>query len=269
MRVTYKLALPLVTLALAAAGAWWTTPPALAQSAGPTTTRVGWIDTNRVMARSAAGVSAREALEREKAAMQKQVDGIQAELAKLKDDLEKKGQLLSPEVRKEKQETLERKVRDLRRLADDFEKDLAKKDRELMVKFARDLSGVVQKVGKERGLLPDRGRARAGVIYGAPESDLTEEVIKEPSTTTPRSRPEALRWQPGPTRSGRWRQRWAPGSRAIPRGACAPSPRSRPPDPRRSRSCSDRVTHGSPRKAGPAPSSLPRGWPSFPGRCCE
>ena len=178
MRVMYKLALPLVTLALAAAGAWWTPPPALAQSAGPTTTRVGWIDTNRVMARSAAGVSAREALEREKAAMQKQVDGIQAELAKLKDDLEKKGQLLSPEVRKEKQETMERKVRDLRRLADDFEKDLAKKDRELMVKFARDLSGVVQKVGKERGysLIVD---ARAGVIYGSPESDLTEEVIKE------------------------------------------------------------------------------------------
>lgn len=178
MRVMYKVALPVVMLALAAAGSWWTVVPAGAQSAAPTTTRVGWIDTNRVMARSVAGVSAREALEREKAAMQKQVDGLQAELAKLKDDLEKKGQLLSPEVRKEKQDTMERKVRDLRRLADDFEKDLAKKDRELMVRFARDLSGVVQKVGKERGysLIVD---ARAGVIYGSPESDLTEDVIKE------------------------------------------------------------------------------------------
>jgi len=106
------------------------------------------------------------------------VDTLQSELAKLKDELEKKGQLLSPEVRKEKQDTMERKVRDLRRLADDFEKDLAKKDRELMVKFARDLQGVVQKVGKERGytLIVD---ARAGLIYGAPEADLTEDVIKE------------------------------------------------------------------------------------------
>ncbi len=176
MRVMHKLAISVATLALAAAAAG--VPSAAAQSAAPTTTRVGWVDTNRVMARSAAGVSAREALERDKAAMQKQVDGLQAELAKLKDDLEKKGQLLSPEVRKEKQDTMERKVRDLRRLADDFEKDLAKKDRELMVKFARDLSGVVQKVGKERGysLIVD---ARAGVIYGSPENDLTEEVIKE------------------------------------------------------------------------------------------
>jgi outer membrane protein len=181
MRVMLKTALPIAVLAAGwALGAWWTPLPARAQPATPATTnsRVGYIDTQRVMAKSAAGVTAREALERDKAAMQKQVDTLQSELAKLKDDLEKKGQLLSPDVRKEKQETMERKVRDLRRLADDFEKDLAKKDRELMVKFARDLQGVVQKVGKERGytLIVD---ARAGLIYGAPEADLTEEIIKE------------------------------------------------------------------------------------------
>jgi outer membrane protein len=181
MRVMVKAVFPVVMLAAVwAVGAWWTPPPAGAQAAAPaaTNSRVGFIDTQRVMARSAAGVTAREALERDKAAMQKQVDTLQSELAKLKDDLEKKGQLLSAEVRKEKQDTMERKVRDLRRLADDFEKDLAKKDRELMVKFARDLQGVVQKVGKERGytLIVD---ARAGVIYGAPEADLTEEIIKE------------------------------------------------------------------------------------------
>jgi outer membrane protein len=181
MRVMVKAVLPVVMLAAVwVVGAWWTPPPAGAQAAAPaaTNSRVGFIDTQRVMARSAAGVTAREALERDKAAMQKQVDTLQSELAKLKDDLEKKGQLLSAEVRKEKQDTMERKVRDLRRLADDFEKDLAKKDRELMVKFARDLQGVVQKVGKERGytLIVD---ARAGVIYGAPEADLTEEIIKE------------------------------------------------------------------------------------------
>lgn len=181
MRGMVKTVLPLMLLGAAwVVGAGWT-PRADAQAPAPAATgagRVAFIDTQRVMARSAAGVSAREALERDKAAMQKQVDGLQAELAKLKDELEKKGQLLSPEVRKEKQDTMERKVRDLRRLADDFEKDLAKKDRELMVKFARDLQGVVQKIGKEKGyaLIVD---ARAGVMYGAPEVDLTEEVIKE------------------------------------------------------------------------------------------
>lgn len=182
MRVMVKAVLPLMLLgaAIAVPAGWM--PRAAAQTPAPATTaagsRVAYIDTQRVMARSVAGVAARESLERDKAAMQKQVDGLQAELAKLKDELEKKGQLLSPEVRKEKQDTMERKVRDLRRLADDFEKDLAKKDRELMAKFARDLQGVVQKIGKERGYLMIVD-ARAGLMYGAPEADLTDEVIKE------------------------------------------------------------------------------------------
>lgn len=146
--------------------------------APPAGQRIGYIDLARVLARSSAGVAAREQLEREKAAMQKKLDGEQAELTKLKEDLDKKGQLLSAEVRKEKQETLERRVRDLRRLVDDFEKDYQKKDRELMGKFLRELSGVVQKVGKDKGFTLIVDARGAGVIYGAPEADLTEEIIR-------------------------------------------------------------------------------------------
>jgi Skp family chaperone for outer membrane proteins len=45
--------------------------PVAAQAPGATATRVGFVDVQRVLARSAAGVSAREQLEREKAVMQK------------------------------------------------------------------------------------------------------------------------------------------------------------------------------------------------------
>ena len=91
MRVMLKVVLPVAVLAVTAAwgvGVRWTPPPADAQSPPPAAaaTRVGFIDTQRVMAKSAAGVSAREALERDKAAMQKQVDTLQSELAKLKDE---------------------------------------------------------------------------------------------------------------------------------------------------------------------------------------
>ena len=185
MRMVLKGLLPVLALAVAwSLGAWWSPLPAGAQAQAPApaptvgATRIAFIDSQRVVARSAAGVAARDALEREKAAMQKKLDGEQAELTKLKDDLEKKGQLLSAEVRKEKTETLERRVRDLRRLVDDFEKDYQKKDRELMGKFLRELSGVVQKVGKDKGFTLIVDARGAGVIYGAPEADLTEEIIR-------------------------------------------------------------------------------------------
>jgi outer membrane protein len=112
------------------------------------------------------------------AAMQKKIDGEQQELQKLKDELEKKGSLLSPEARREKQDALERKLRDARRMVDDMEKELQKKDRELQQRFLRDIVGIVQKVGKERGYSMIVSLRQGGVIYGAPESDLTDEITR-------------------------------------------------------------------------------------------
>jgi outer membrane protein len=165
-----------VAAALAAALAWWLAPQAAGQAPPPS--RVAFVDARQVLARSVAGVSARERLEKEKATMQKQVDGIQAEIARLREDLEKKGQLLSAEARKEKQETLERKIRDLRRLVDDLQKELQKKERETIVRIEQDIGSIVERVGKEKGYALIVERRSAGVMYGAAEADLTGEVIR-------------------------------------------------------------------------------------------
>ena len=114
------IALIAVGGAVAACGAGRRRPRRTRRRA-PAPVRVGFIDVQRVLARSAAGVAAREQLEKEKAAMQRQVDAQRGELEKLRDELEKKGQLLSADARREKQEQLERKVRDARRLVDDFQ----------------------------------------------------------------------------------------------------------------------------------------------------
>jgi outer membrane protein len=158
------------------AGAWWAVPESAAQ--GAQAARIAFVDVQRVLARSVTGVALREQLEREKAAMQKQVDGHRGEMEKLREELEKKGQLLSADARREKQETLERKVRDVRRLVDDLQKELQKKEQELLAKVLNDVSGVVQKVGKEKGFFMIVERRNAGVIYAAAEADVTDEVIR-------------------------------------------------------------------------------------------
>ncbi|MBI3105436.1 MAG: OmpH family outer membrane protein [Candidatus Rokubacteria bacterium] len=177
MRTVLKGFLPLWVLTGGwLAGAWWGATPGLAQSAPAA--RVAFVDVQRVLARSSAGVAAREQLEREKAAMQKQVDAHRGELEKLRDELEKKGQLLSGEVRKEKQDTLERKVRDVRRLVDDLQKELQKKDQDLSARVLREITAAVHRFGKEKGYAMIVDARGAAVIYGAPEADLTEEIIR-------------------------------------------------------------------------------------------
>ncbi|HUG37405.1 MAG TPA: OmpH family outer membrane protein [Candidatus Limnocylindrales bacterium] len=177
MKQTVKRALAILALGTVF-GIGWGTAVVGVGAQGIQPSRVAFVDVQRILARSAAGVAAREQLEREKAGMQKTVDGHRVEAEKLRDDLEKKGQLLSADARREKQENLERKVRDVRRLVDDLQKELQKKEQELLAKVLHDVSGIVQKIGKDRGYTLVVEKRGGGVVYGAPEADLTDEIVR-------------------------------------------------------------------------------------------
>lgn len=162
-----------VALGLAAAG----------EAQAPAAQRIGFVDVQRVLARSAAGVAAREQLEREKAAMQKELDGRRQDLEKLRDELEKKGPLMTADARRDRQDLFERKRRDAARLVDDFQKEIEKKEQQLVRRVLEDLRGVVDRVGKQRGYhLVLQRTLGIGlppvVLYAGPEADLTDEIIR-------------------------------------------------------------------------------------------
>jgi outer membrane protein len=146
--------------------------------APPNMQRIGYIDLARVLARSSAGVAAREQLEREKAAMQKEMDAKRVELDKLRDELEKKGSLMTADARRDREESMERKRRDATRLADDFQRELGRKEQQLAQRVMQDISGVIERVGKQKGYYLVVERGRAGVLYSAPDADLTDDIIK-------------------------------------------------------------------------------------------
>jgi outer membrane protein len=188
-------ALALLAIGMAA-GAWFVATPSSAQTAPgpgaaasttPGATRIGFVDIQRVLARSSAGVAAREQLEKEKAAMQKQVDAQRGELERLRDEIDKKGQLLSPEARREKQDQLERKVRDARRLVDDLQGTLQKKEEALLAKVLQDVGGLIQRIGKDKGYHIVLERQRSSILYASPDSDLTDDIIRAYDDETKRA----------------------------------------------------------------------------------
>lgn len=153
-------------------------PAAVATASATSSTKIGFIDLQRVLARSSSGVAAREQLEKEKGAMQREMDAKRQELEKLRDELEKKAALMTADARREKQDTFERKRRDFTRLADDFQKELEKKEQGLLQRVLQDISGVIEKFGKERGYFMIVERRGAGLLYAAAEADLTDDVIR-------------------------------------------------------------------------------------------
>jgi outer membrane protein len=155
-----------------------TPTPARPATAAVPTMKIGFVDVQRVLARSAAGVAAREQLEKEKGSMQREMDTKRQELEKLRDELEKKGPLMTADSRREKQDVFDRKRRDAARLADDFQKELEKREQGLLQKVLQDVSGVIERYGKERGYYLIVERRGAVVLYGAAEADITEDVIR-------------------------------------------------------------------------------------------
>ena len=156
-----------------------------APAASASSARIAYIDVQRVLARSSAGVAAREQLEREKGGMQKEMDGKRQELEKLRDELEKKGPLMTADARREKQETFERKRRDAARMMDDYQKELEKKEQILLQKVLQELSGVIEKVGKDKGYYMIVEKRGASVLYASPDADLTDEVINAYNQAVP------------------------------------------------------------------------------------
>ena len=150
--------------------------PAPRAAVGEEPNRIGVFDMDRIMAKSAAGLAAREAIERERATMQKDVDGKRQELEKLRDELDKRGPLMTAEARREKEDTFERKRRDYARLRDDYTKELEKKATELQRRVLREVHGVIQQVAA-------KGRfvviiERQFVAYMASSADVTEDIIR-------------------------------------------------------------------------------------------
>ncbi|MBI3629090.1 MAG: OmpH family outer membrane protein, partial [Candidatus Rokubacteria bacterium] len=94
------------------------------------------------------------------------------------DELEKKGPLMTADARSQKQDVFDRKRRDATRMVDDFQKELEKKERELLQKVLQDVSGVIERIGKDKKyylIVEKRGSA---VVFASPDADVTEEIIK-------------------------------------------------------------------------------------------
>jgi outer membrane protein len=95
---------------------------------------------------------------------------------KLQAELDKQAPLLSEQAKRERSEALQRKVRDVRRLAEDANRDFDKRVREAEVEITREIFGVIQEYGKDQGFTVILERST--LVYTAPTVDITAEVIK-------------------------------------------------------------------------------------------
>lgn len=138
--------------------------------------RVGVVDVQQVLNQSQKGIAMKQKLDQERVARQRELDVRQQEVMKLQAEFEKQAPLLSEQAKRERSEALQRKVRDIRRVAEDANRDFDKRVREAEVDITREILAIVQEYGKDQGftVVLERGT----LVYAAPNVDITAEVIK-------------------------------------------------------------------------------------------
>ena len=75
------------------------------------------------------------------------------------------------------QKDYEKKLRDFDRNYKDSQSELQQKDNELTVELLKELQVVIEDFGKEGGYSIILEQSSSSVLYGAPELDLTQQVI--------------------------------------------------------------------------------------------
>jgi len=138
--------------------------------------KVGVVDVQQILNQSQRGQVLKQKLEQERIGRQKDLDTRQQELVKLQAEYEKQAPVLSEQAKREKKESLDRRVRDARRVAEDANRDFEKKVREAEMETTREIFAIIQEYGKDQGF--SLVLERSSLIFSAASVDVTSEVIK-------------------------------------------------------------------------------------------
>jgi outer membrane protein len=138
--------------------------------------KIGYFNVYRVMNESQRWAKERDAFLKRQNELKKTFDKKKEELNALKESLEKKGAVLSEDVRREKEREYEQKAKDLDRLGQDSEAELKQLNNQMSQRFMQSITKVLKKLGEEGkySLIMEVSMT----AYAAKELDITDQVIK-------------------------------------------------------------------------------------------
>ncbi len=161
---------------LMALGVVWVLSFAVAAAGAAQTAKIGVVDIQQVLNQSQRGMGYKQKLEQERAVRQRELDAKQQELTALQAEFEKQAPLLSEAAKREKQDALQRRLRDARRILEDVNRDFEKKVRDAEAEVTREILVVVQEFGKDQAYSVILEKST--LLYTGQAADITPEIIK-------------------------------------------------------------------------------------------
>ncbi len=136
------------------------------------------IELQKVVRQSEAGKAAMAKLNKKLQKLQAELKQKQQEIKAFKEDLDKKGPLLSADARAEKERQLQKMIRDYKEKSDDAQFEMKQAESKVMEPIFKVIENVVNEYGKKHGYSLILEKNMPGLYYFAPSVDITDQIIK-------------------------------------------------------------------------------------------
>lgn len=139
--------------------------------------KVGILDLQRCLQQSEAGKKASKGLQEKSDRIKKELTVKREDLKKLREEFNKKSNVLSQDAKREKEKELIRKEEDFRDMVREKEDEMHKDEYNAMQPLLNELFEVTSKLAREEGytLILE---AKSGVVYYTKSIELTDRIIK-------------------------------------------------------------------------------------------
>jgi len=139
--------------------------------------KVAVIDINRILNESEAGKVAKKKIEGRYEELKKKVEEKQEEAKKLKDEIDKQKIILGKEKLKEKEDSLNAKIGELRQMTQEAEKEMQTRQGELTQDVLKSIKVKLEKLVTDEKIDLVLDQAQGGVVHFNPSIDLTARVL--------------------------------------------------------------------------------------------
>jgi outer membrane protein len=146
----------------------------------PSGARIGVVDLQKVLMETEAGKKARESLGTFMKNRQALIELEEKELKRMEDDLIKQASVLSANAKRDREEQLRRRVLEFQQKANEMNREVQEKQKEVLEGFRDRAERVVAKVAQQLGLSMVMDKGRGGpTVYSDTSLDISEKVITE------------------------------------------------------------------------------------------
>lgn len=149
-------------------------PAAVAQG---TSTKVGVIDVQRIVAESAVGKESLARVQKVQQAKQEELAKRQKDLRDLEQKITEQGKSLSEEAMEKVQKDYQAKAVELKRFQDDAQRELEDTQRRELGELEKRIMPIIDSAAKEQGFQLIFNKFQSGLLFAGEGTDITEAVI--------------------------------------------------------------------------------------------